>query len=80
MSGMLSQEQLEWLNSLDKHIGEADIYEMVQYDLKLKELEKQCFFIMYKMRGLTREMAKRFRSFELAKHYYIELMEILRQH
>ncbi|TDF38570.1 hypothetical protein EYS14_12960 [Alteromonadaceae bacterium M269] len=77
-SGLLSQFQLDWLQELSLPIDETTGFEIEEYELKLGEIESQCLFVMRKIRELRHEMAKRFHSVELAKHYYEELMDILK--
>lgn len=77
-SGLLNHMQMDWLNSLSEPISEQDGFDIEEYELKLGEIEFQCFFVMRKLRTLQDEMAKRFNSDELARHYYTELMSILK--
>jgi HD-GYP domain-containing protein (c-di-GMP phosphodiesterase class II) len=77
-SGLLNRMQLDWLENIPQPISEKDGFDIEEYELKLSEVENQCFFVMRKLRMLNEEMAKRFNSDELAKHYYSELMDILR--
>lgn len=78
-SGLLNQMQIDWLDSLSSPVSERDGFDIEEYELKLGEIESQCFFVMRKLRTLNEEMAQRFNSAELAKHYYTELVDILKQ-
>jgi hypothetical protein len=77
MSGLLSDVQLTWLASISLPPSEEDKLDIEEYELKLNEIEYQCFFVMRKLQENFQEFTKRFNSEELARHYNDELLGIL---
>jgi HD-GYP domain-containing protein (c-di-GMP phosphodiesterase class II) len=76
-SGLLSDVQLAWLDEIELPPSEPDRLDIEEYELKLNEIEYQCFFVMKKLQEDFKEFSSRFNSAELAKHYNEELLGIL---
>jgi HD-GYP domain-containing protein (c-di-GMP phosphodiesterase class II) len=77
VSGLISEHQLSWLNSLKPPFEEDECIDIAQHELKLGEIEKQCWFVMKKLTDMREEFSRRFDSSELTDHYFTELMEVL---
>lgn len=77
VSGLISEHQLSWLNSLKAPFQQEDCIDIAQHELKLGEIEKQCLFVMRKLNDMRVEFSRRFDSSELTDHYFTELMEVL---
>ena len=76
-SGLLSEVQFEWLSCLELPPSTSDMLDIEDYELKLDEVEYQCFFVMRKLRESREELAQRLNSEELATHYDEELTNII---
>ena len=76
-SGLLSQDQHNWLIKLQSKITDADFLEIEEFSLVLDEVEYQCFFVMRKFVSAKEELGKRFSGQELPNLYYQGLMTIL---
>jgi hypothetical protein len=77
-SGLLNDVQLIWLDDIELPPSEPDRLDIEEYELKLNEIEYQCFFVMKKLKEDFKEFSSRFNSAELAKHYNEELLDILK--
>jgi HD-GYP domain-containing protein (c-di-GMP phosphodiesterase class II) len=76
-SGLLSEDQHNWLTKLQSKIAETDFLEIEEFLLVLDEVEYQCFFVMRKLVSAKEELDKRFNGQELPSLYYQGLMTIL---
>ena len=76
-TGLLSESQHVWLESLQQHRTENDFVDIEEFKLLLDEIEYRCLFVMRKFENASEELTERFGGTALLSAYRQGLESIL---